>query len=128
MTETRCIRDGLVADPPAEIGRLLALVQEPLEEARAAGRPVLKLGPEDVERLCWEAGVEGRAAGSFGALVRQNLVRLRGRWREDRSAVRAPVYVERVTEAGLRLLEERGESRVRRSGSADNPYYMGGTS
>ena len=97
MTDTRCIRGGVVADPPEETRRLLALVQGRLEEARATGRPVLKLEPEDVERLCSEAG-------SFGALVRQNLVRLRGRWRENRSAVRAPVYVERLTERGLRLL------------------------
>ncbi len=104
MTDTRCIRGGVVADPPEETRRLLALVQGRLEEARTTGRPVLKLEPEDVERLCSEAGFEGSAAGSFGALVRQNLVRLRGRWRENRSAVRAPVYVERLTERGLRLL------------------------
>ena len=103
MTDTRCTRGGVIADPPEETGRVLALVRGRLDEARATGRPVLKLEPEDVERLCLEAGIGEDAAGSFGALVRQNLVRLRGRWQAGRSAVLAPVYVERLTERGLRL-------------------------
>jgi hypothetical protein len=127
MTETRCIRGGVVGGPPEETRRLLALVGGRLEEARAAGRPVLKLEPEDVERLRSEAGLENDAADAFAALIRQNLIRLRGRWREKRSAVAAPVYVERITEAGLRLLEAHEGSRLRLGGSVDT-LYRGGKS
>jgi hypothetical protein len=127
MTKTRRTRGGIVVNPPEETRRLLALVRSRLEVARATGRPVLKLEPEDVERLCWEAGVEAHAVDSFRVLVRQNLARLRGRWREGHSTVAAPVYVERITEAGMRLLDEGEESRVHRSGPADT-LYRGGTS
>lgn len=87
-----------------ETRRLLALLRDRLDEAERAGEVALKLEPGDVERLCSEAEIEGDAADVFRNLVRGNLVRLRGRWREGRSAVRAPVYVERLTEGGLRAL------------------------
>ena len=99
---------------------MLALLQERLEKVSGAQQPVLKLEPADVRRLCEAAGVETSEADAFRTLVRQNLVRLRGRWRENRSAVRAPVYVERLTEAGMRELESQGNKRAsRRQGDVD---------
>lgn len=73
-------------------------------KGQGAGQPVLELEPCDVKRPCAEAGIEADTPGAFRALVRQNLVRLRGRWRENHSATRTPVYVERITERGLRTL------------------------
>jgi hypothetical protein len=95
-----------IADPPETTGRMLALLQERLEEISGAEQPVLKLEPEDIGRLWESAGVDAHGADVFRTLVRRRLVRLRGRWRENRSAIRAPVYVEGLTEAGLRVLEE----------------------
>lgn len=92
------------ADTTEETRLMLALLRERLKGARDAGHPALKLEPRDVERLCAQAGVGTHATGAFRALVRQNLVRLRGRWRENRSATRAPVYVERITERGIQAL------------------------
>jgi len=83
---------------------LLGLLRERLDEAEGAGELVLKLEPEDMERLCSEAGIEANPVATFRSLVRANLVRLRGRWREGISGAQAPVYVERLTEQGLRLL------------------------
>jgi hypothetical protein len=97
-----------LVDRPETTGPMLALLQERLEQIRGAKQPVLKLGPEDIGQLCESAGVDAHGADAFRTLVRRRLVRLRGRWRENRSAVRAPVYVEGLTEAGLRLLRESG--------------------
>lgn len=87
---------------------MLALLRGRLDEARGAGRPYLKLDPADVEKLCAEAGIESSGRVAFRSLVRQNLVRLRGRWRENSSTTGAPVYVERITERGLRSLADSG--------------------
>ena len=91
-------KDGRADAIPEEMRRMLALLQERLNEAERAGEAVLRLEPGDVKRLCSEAGVEEDAVGAFRALVRSNLVRLRGRWREGVSGVTAPVYVARLTE------------------------------
>ncbi|QIN78418.1 hypothetical protein GBA65_07635 [Rubrobacter marinus] len=91
--------------------RLLSLLREKLEEAHDAGEAVLKLEPEDLRGLCLRAGIaEEDAASAFRALVRANLVRLRGRWREGASAARAPIYVERLVDGGPR---EWGTGRLR---------------
>jgi len=99
---------GTVADRPETTGRMLALLRERLEETGGVERHLLELAPEDVRRLCKTAGVESGKTDAFRVLVRRRLVRLHGRWRENRSAVRAPVYVEGLTEAGLRILQESG--------------------
>jgi hypothetical protein len=77
--------------------RMLLLLDERLGEANRAGDAALKLEPGDLRRLGSEAGVEGDAVDAFRALVKSNLVRLRGRWREGVSGVRTPVYVARLT-------------------------------
>lgn len=79
---------------------LLALLRGRLDEAHGAGEPALKLGPDDLRGLCSRAGIEGDAVGAFRLLVRTNLVRLRGRWREGVSGRTAPVYVSRIVESG----------------------------
>lgn len=71
-----------------------------LAEAHDEGEAVLKLEPDDLRSLCSRAGVEGDAVVAFRALVRSNLVRLRGRWREGISGEKAPVYVARVVDGG----------------------------
>ncbi len=71
-----------------------------LAEARDDGEATLKLAPEDLRSLCLRAGVEGDAVAAFRLLVRSNLVRLRGRWREGVSGETAPVYVVRVLNGG----------------------------
>lgn len=114
--------DGPVTDLPEETPRILALLREQLEEAHATGDAFLKLEPTDVERLCAAAGVTEDEAGAFRVLVRRNLVRLRGRWRENRSAIRAPVYVERLTEAGLQASEGPGVGQAYRGGDTSESY------
>lgn len=78
---------------------MLALLRQKLDESRGAGEAVLKLGPDDLRSLCSRAGLEGDAVAAFRLLVRSNLVRLRGRWREGVSGKTAPVYVSRVVES-----------------------------
>ncbi len=75
---------------------MLAFLRERLDEAHDAGEAVLRLGPEELRGMASEAGIEGDATGAFRTLVRSNLVRLRGRWREGASGVTAPVYVVRL--------------------------------
>lgn len=77
--------------------RMLALLRERLDEVLGAGEVVLRLNPEDLRSMGSEAGVEKEVAAVFRSLVRSNLVRLRGRWREGASGVTAPVYVARLT-------------------------------
>ena len=91
-------KDGRANAMLEEMRRMLALLQERLDEAERNGEAVLKLEPVDVKRLCSEAGVEEDAVGAFRALVRSNLVRLRGRWREGVSGATASVYVACLTE------------------------------
>lgn len=109
-----------------ETRRVLALLQERLDEARGAGGTVLRLDPADVARLCSEAGVEGDAVGAFRALVRSNLVRLRGRWREGVSCEAAPVYVARLAAPrGSREPEDRrrhGTSLASPPARIDGPH------
>lgn len=98
--------------------QLLGLLQERLDEAERAGEAALKLEPHEVEQLCSQAGIEDDAADVFRTLVRSNLVRVRGRWRDGRSAVRAPVYIGDLTERGTRVLAassaHRSEGQVER--------------
>ena len=75
---------------------MLALLHKRRDEAERTGNPVLKLEPQEIRWLCSEAGFEGDAVEVFRTLVRSNLVRLRGRWREGGSGVRSPVYVARL--------------------------------
>ena len=96
------VRKGLKEDrsdvASGEARRILALLRQRLDEAHGFGEPFLKLEPGDLTSLCSRAGIEGDAAGAFRLLVRSNLVRLRGRWREGVSGETAPVYVSRVVE------------------------------
>lgn len=78
---------------------MLEELRRRLAEARD-DEAALKLAPEDLKSLCSRAGVEGDAAAAFRLLVRSNLVRLRGRWREGVSGETAPVYVVRVLDGG----------------------------
>lgn len=75
---------------------MLAHLRGRLEEAHDAGEKVLRLDPEDLRSVGSEAGIEESAVVVFRTLVRSNLVRLRGRWREGVSGVTAPVYVARL--------------------------------
>ncbi len=85
------------ATDPEQARVLIPLLRERLDGARLAGQTVLKVGPEDLMRMCDEAGIEGSPVRALHALVRSNEVRLRGRWREGYSGERAPVYVARLT-------------------------------
>lgn len=82
---------------PEEAQRILAVLRERLAEAQSAGDAALRLEPGDLRDLCAEAGFEGDAVDALRTLVRSNLIRLRGRWREGVSGVGAPVYVGRLT-------------------------------
>lgn len=79
---------------------MLEGLRRALAEARDDGEAALKLAPDDLRVLCSRAGVEGNAVSALRLLVRSNLVRLRGRWREGASGETAPVYVVRVMEPG----------------------------
>ena len=79
-----------------ETQSLLRGLRRALSETRADGGTALKLDPDELRNLCSRAGVEGDAVAAFRLLVRSNLVRLRGRWREGVSGETAPVYVSRV--------------------------------
>lgn len=82
---------------PEQTQTLPTLLRKRLDDARGAGEEVLKLEPEDLRSMCREVGIKGDPVEAFRALVRSNLVRLRGRWREGGSGRRAPVYVARLT-------------------------------
>ncbi|QIN77387.1 hypothetical protein GBA65_01415 [Rubrobacter marinus] len=91
----RDARGGLTSVvPEASRGETRSLLEElrrALAESRDGGEAALKLGPDDLRSLCSRAGVEGDAVAAFRSLVRSNLVRLRGRWREGPPARRPRV-------------------------------------
>lgn len=95
--DVKARRSGAVRE---ETRWMLEELRRRLAEARDGGEAALKLAPEDLRSLCSRAGVEGDAAAAFRLLVRSNLVRLRGRWREGVSGETAPVYVVRVLDGG----------------------------
>lgn len=106
------MKAGRVGVVPAQT--MLDLLRRSLVEARDGGGAVLKLEPGDLRDLGLRAGVEGDAIEAFRLLVRSNLVRLRGRWREGASGRTSPAYVSRVVESGdtSRNIElEEGEPR-----------------
>ena len=111
------VRKGLKEDrsdvASGEARRILALLRQRLDEAHGSGEPFLKLEPGDLTSLCSRAGIEGDAAGALRLLVRSNLVRLRGRWREGVSAERPPCTSPASWRATVRV-EPRGlEGMVR---------------
>ena len=118
------MKEARASDEPGEAHRLLEPLSRRLDEAHDAGGAALKLGPEDLRELCWRAGVEGDAVGAFRLLVRSNLVRLRGRWREGVSGETAPVYVSRVVEGGSGRSAELREGE--RSGTTGSSGRKGG--
>ena len=83
-----------------ETRMMLETLHQGLAEAREGGEPAMKLGPDDIRSLYSRARGEGDAGAAFRSLVRSNLVRLRGRWREGVSGETAPVYVARVLNPG----------------------------
>lgn len=92
-------RTSVVPQATREESRaMLAELHRALAEARDDGEAALKLGPDDLRGLCSRAGVEGDVVAAFRSLVRSNLVRLRGRWREGASGETSPVYVVRVVD------------------------------
>ena len=89
------------ADAVSEETRMmLETLHQGLAEAREDGESTMKLGPDDIRSLYSQARGEGDAVAAFRSLVRSNLVRLRGRWREGVSGETAPVYVARVLNPG----------------------------
>lgn len=95
------VKEGLASAVSSETTRwMLQELRQGLAEAHDDGEAALKLEPGDLRSLCSRAGVEGDAIAALRLLVRSNLVRLRGRWREGVSGEMAPVYVVRVIDRG----------------------------
>ncbi len=102
MTED--VKYGRTSVIPALTGEetqsMLEELRGALAEARDGGEAALKLGPDDLRSLCSRAEIGGDAVAAFRSLVRSNLVRLRGSWREGASGETSPVYVVRAVDGG----------------------------